>query len=520
MRCTVPARNFLVLVALICAFSAGAAPCHGQSAKSSADQKTDLETVAKLLQQLQTEVQALHSEVNDLKAQQASATAESEQLRKQLEAATSRLAAMDASAKPPAETAAATTAVEERVSRLEENQQLTDSRLAEHSQSKVESSSKYRLRLSGMAVLNFFGNRGNVDNSDFPQLAVAPDLLSSKSTFGGSIRQSQIGLQAFGPTVAGAHTSADVELDFAGGFPDVPNGASFGLMRLRTGTVRFDWERTSVIAGQDALFFSPLNPTSISTLATPALAYSGNLWGWTPQVRVEHKFTLSDSSSFSVQGGILDALSGDKPFSMYYRSQSWAESSGQPGYAARVAWSRSMREDQVLSFGAGGYYDRQRWGFGRSLDAWAATLDARIPLGSKVEFTGQFYRGRAIGGFGAGLGQTAVWSGSLINPATDVYGLDSMGGWTQLKYRLNPKLQFNAAFGIDNPFAGELRDGRGNTTYYSFPLSKNEGGFVNFIYQPRSNIVFSMEFRRIKTFTLDSTANTANVSNVSVGYIF
>ncbi len=520
MRCAVPARNFLGLVVLVCAFSAGAAPCRSQSTEPADNHKMDLETVAKLLQQLRTEVQALHSEVDDLKAQQASAKAESEQLRKQLDVANSRLAVSDPSTKPSEEAANATTAVEERVSRLEENQQLTDSRLAEQSQSKVESSSKYRVRLSGMAVLNFFENRGNVDNSDFPQLAVGPNLLSSKSTFGGSLRQSQIGIQAFGPLVAGAHTSADVELDFAGGFPDVPNGASFGLMRLRTGTVRFDWERTSVIAGQDALFFSPLSPTSIATLATPALAYSGNLWGWTPQVRVEHRFRLSDSSSFSVQGAILDALSGDTPFSMYYRSQSWAERSGQPGYAARVAWSRNIREDQVLSFGAGGYYDRQGWGLGRSVDAWAATLDARIPLGSKAEFTGQFYRGRAIGGFGAGLGQTAIWNGSLINPATGVYGLDSMGGWSQLKYRVNPKLQFNAAFGIDNPFARELRDDGGNTTYYPFPLSKNESGFVNFIYQPRSNIVFSVEFRRIKTFTLDSTAKTANVSNVSVGYIF
>jgi hypothetical protein len=52
------------------------------------------------------------------------------------------------------------------------------------------------------------------------------------------------------------------------------------------------------------------------------------------------------------------------------------------------------------------------------------------------------------------------------------------------------------------------------------PLSKNESGFVNFIYQPRSDIVFSMEYRRIKTFTLDSNANVANVTSFSVGYIF
>ena len=47
-----------------------------------------------------------------------------------------------------------------------------------------------------------------------------------------------------------------------------------GLVRLRTGTFRMDWADTSVIAGQDTLFFAPLAPTSIATLAVPALSYS------------------------------------------------------------------------------------------------------------------------------------------------------------------------------------------------------------------------------------------------------
>jgi hypothetical protein len=154
------------------------------------------------------------------------------------------------------------------------------------------------------------------------------------------------------------------------------------------------------------------------------------------------------------------------------------------------------------------------------VDGWAGTLDAKIPLGSKFEITSQFYRGQAIGGFGAGIGQTAAWNGSLLNPLTLVYGVDSVGGWAQLKYNTTSKLQFNAALGIDNPFANELREYGGNRTYYLQPLSKNESALVNFIYQPRSDIVFSMEFRRLKTFTLDSNSNTANVSSFSLGYIF
>jgi len=363
-----------------------------------------------------------------------------------------------------------------------------------------------------------------VDNVDFPQLAEQPGILASSGSFGAALRQSQIGVQAFGPTIGGARTSADIQFDFAGGFPETPNGVAFGVMRLRTGTVRFDWANTSVVAGQDSLFFAPLSPTSIATVAMPALGYSGNLWGWTPQVRLEHRFTVSESSSVVLQGGILDSLSGDTPLSGNYRYPSWGESSGQPAYAARVAWLRNVN-GQKLTLGAGGYYGRQEWGYSRGVDSWAGTVDASVPLGKWLEFSGEFYRGRSIGGrsiggLGGAIGQSGIWSGSLLDPATQVYGLDALGGWAQLKYKATTKLQFNAAFGQDNPYAGDLRENGGNTTYYPVPLSKNQSGLVNFIYQPRSDIVFSLEYRRLKTFTLDHGANSANLFNVSVGYIF
>ena len=51
--------------------------------------------------------------------------------------------------------------------------------------------------------------------------------------------------------------------DFAGGFPATNNGVDFGLVRMQTASVRLDWQHTSVIAGQDSLFISPLSPAAI-----------------------------------------------------------------------------------------------------------------------------------------------------------------------------------------------------------------------------------------------------------------
>jgi hypothetical protein len=488
-------------------------------------QNVDLATVSTLVHQLQSQVQELSGQVRSLKAQQESERAESKELRKELDAAKVELAAMSnqLTGDPVAQTsftgAVPQDSLEERVAKLEEIQQLDDQKITEQSQTKIESSSKYRIRLSGIVLFNMYANRGAVDNQDFPELATPQNAFLSSGSFGASLRQSQIGLEGFGPTIAGARTSAEVQFDFAGGFSDAPNGVTFGAMRLRTGTVRFDWENTSVIVGQDSLFLAPLSPTSIATLAIPAFAYAGNLWSWTPQLRVEHHFTVSDHSSLLWQGGILDALSGETPPSQYYRYPTWGENSGQPAYATRFAWTESVNGQNIVA-GVGGYYDRQNWGLGRTIDAWAGTADLTMPLGRRFEFTGQFYRGRATGGLGGGIAQSVLWVGPFTDPTTEVYGLDSIGGWAQLKYKATSKLQFNGAFGQDNPFASEMRENGGSQPYYPSPLSKNQSVMGNFLYQPKSDIVLSLEYRRLKTYTLDSTANSANIINMSVGYIF
>jgi uncharacterized coiled-coil protein SlyX len=515
--------------------TAKAAPTN-QAAADSAD---PLRTLNESIRQLQAQVQALTSKLTDLEAAEQSSHEDAKELRRELALTQSQLAASanapnptSASSDPqpadgqgsPQSSSAPPTAPEQmttdqRLAKLEENQQFIDAKVNEQHQDKVESGSKYRVRLSGMVLLNMFDNRGSVDSVDVPEIALEPDSLSSPGTFGGTLRQSQIGIEAFGPDIFGAHTSANIKFHFAGGFPETPNGVATGLVRLRTGTIRFDWANTSVVAGQDYLFFAPLAPTSLASMAVPALSYAGNLWAWTPQVRVEHRVALSESSTLTLEGGILDSFSGDIPYSTTERYPSWGEESGQPAYAARVALSRrAFGED--ITLGAGGYYGRQYWGSDRNVDGWAGMADLTLPLGKYFDLTGEFYRGRALGGLGGGIGQDVVMSGSLLDPATVVRGLDSMGGWVQLKYKATPKLQFNAALGDDNPFASQLRQYSSTPSYYGVLLSRNLSPFVNFIYQLRSDVMFSVEYRHLKTFELDDDAYSANHINISLGYIF
>jgi hypothetical protein len=525
---------------------------HGQDASRAAPSSSpaserealpEIRVLADLIRDLQAQVQTLNSQLSELRTEEQSTSEEARDLRRELDLAKGRIpstpnAALESTSvssapsvsqsypppsRPVSPGAPASTqdqAVPNSSSRSDEDQQLIEGKLNDLYQTKVESGSKYRLRLSGLVLLNMFDNHGTVDNQDYPAVAdpgILP-LFEVPSTFGGTLRQSQIKLQAFGPDIAGARTSADVEFDFAGGFPPTPNGAAMGVVRLRTGTIRLDWANTSIVAGQDHLFFAPLAPTSLATLAVPALSYSGNLWAWTPQVRVEHRFVLSDTSNVSVQAGILDSLSGDYPADPYIRFPTWGEMSGQPAYASRISLSQRVF-GQNLTVGFGGYYGRQNWGFGRIVNGWAGTTDVTLPLGKLFEFTGEFYRGKAVAGFGGGIGQSALFTGSFIDPATTIKGLDSMGGWAQLKFKPRTNFEINGAIGIDNPFAHELRSFTANPIYLG-AYTRNMSPLVNFIYQVRSDILFSTEFRRLQTTVLDFGTNKANIINLSLGYIF
>ena len=405
------------------------------------------------------------------------------------------------------------------VQKLEEDQELLSAKVDEQYQTKVESASKYRIRLSGTVLVNMFDNTGTVDNIDFPAIAVDSPTYT-KGSIGGTLRQSLVGVEVFGPEIKGGKVGGDLQFDFAGGFPNAPDGVTLGLPRLRTGTVHLMWPKTTMVAGQDAPFFSPLSPSSIASIALPALAYSGNLWTWIPQIRLEHRFDLTKESNILLQGGLLDPLTGELPPYQYGRVPQAGEGSRRPASAARVAWTRRIFGHE-LTVGTSGYYSRQNWNFRRYVDAWAAASDWIVPFGNRLEFSGEFYRGRAIGGLGGGIGRSVMFSGASVDPRARVKGLDSTGGWAQMKFRQNDKLEWNAAYGQDSVPAKDVRlFPFVQQSYYGSSVTRNQSGFLNFIYRPRSDVLLSLEYRRIQTRSVPATTDQANQINLSMGVLF
>jgi len=458
------------------------------------------------MQRLQQQVEKLTSSLQSMRSEVEACRDEIHSLRTELEIAKSAAQSDSPADSDPAHA----------IADLREEQSVTDSRVATLYQSKVESGSKYRVRLSGLALFNTYMNRGTVNTTSVPNLALPTPDGQPGGSIGGTFRQTLFTLQAFGPEVGGASTSAAVQFDFYGGFTRTLDGYVLGLARLRTADIAFDWKKWSLHFMQDKPFISPLSPTTLAAIGTPEFAYSGDLWTWTPQIVAERTWQLSERVKPHLQFGLLDPLDGELPASFYLRQAEAGELSRTPAFAARQSWDFPIGT-QVASVGYGGYFARQDYGYSRIVDAWAATLDWNLPFGQRWALSGELHRGRALGGMWGAIGASVVYNAPENSSYASVIPVNTVGGWSQLKFKPAEKWELNTAFGEENPFAADLLQ-NGDATYQ--PVLRNWTTMVNVIDHPRSNLLLSVEYRHLNTVLFGGQTRTAEHINLGVGVAF
>ena len=236
---------------------------YGQNTAPQPVQSADAMTTA--VHELQEEVRELRNAVVELRSEAGQYRAETEQLRRQLDATRSSGGAPSvapdtaaaAESLNPTQPAPGEGRLEDRWLTLEESSQLLNSKIDDQYQTKIESASKYRMRLSGIVLLNVFGNHGSVDNQDFPTWAIPASANLPTMALGASLRQSEIGLEVSVRRLAGAKTSGNLQVDFSGGFTDTPGGVNFGLVRMRIASLRMDWTEYVGRSGSGQCFYFP-----------------------------------------------------------------------------------------------------------------------------------------------------------------------------------------------------------------------------------------------------------------------
>jgi uncharacterized coiled-coil protein SlyX len=412
---------------------------------------------------------------------------------------------------------------------IREHQAIEESQIATHEQTKVESDSRYPIRVTGLLLLNGFVNTGAVDMAATPTVAVP----GSGST-GATVRQTVLGIDARGPHLFGASSFADLKVDFADNPDRYSSTASYPsyynpnstLLRLRTAYAGLQWRRTQAFFSLDRPIVSPETPTSLTAIAEPALAWSGDLWTWNPQAGVTTDLGRTGSHGVQLQAALIDA--GDAPLTPAAAPSGTAttipptssERSFRPSVEARVALFGPGRDDGRSHIGLGGYFGPHVSSLGRSFDSWAGTLDTRLSLFAGLQLTGSFYRGLGLGGLGGGAYKDFAFRPDPETGGFYFRALDDVGGWAQMKEKLNERLEFNAAYGMDNVFAGEMRHYivYGGTIFQN--LTINRTFTSNVIYAPSAYLLFSVEYRHLESSPIVGLSAQSNIIGLGAGYKF
>ena len=519
--------NFRLSRRLLCALLLVGPATHAQSepAPPGSENRSELaakiDVLTKSLQQTQTDLVESRAEIQQLRAALQEVLSRMDKL-----AATPPSAAAgepaSAAGVQPGGTAPKPDEARAGAQVSQDDWEILNARVEEQRQTKVESASKFRLKLSGIALFNAFSNWGRTNNVDVPGIAVHPAPGYSSNSVGASVRQSIFGLTGYGPEILGARTSGDLQVDFFGGLPSGYSATSSGVAELRLARMRFDWRNTSVVAGLDYPFFSPNLPTTYMSVAVPGFAEAGNLWTWTPTVRVEHQFDGA-LSPFKVEAGFLDPPSNaNYSTETNLRSPSPAESSRQPTYALRVS-ANAKSEDRLATVGVSGVYSPQRFLGRYAVAGWGGIADWKMVFVPHTELSGQFFTGRGLDGFGAlpvigSMPQTAMQYATVTAPVLASLGV--IGGWSQFKIKINARNEFNVAAGTGGRNSAGLRAAVAQNAFLATMSARNQMFFVNYIFRPRSDLLFSTEYRRLRTYGVTGSPAAAGQLGVALGFLF
>jgi hypothetical protein len=460
-------RNSLLLApALLGVLWAQEKPAGGQ---------VDLQLILNRLDALEQENQKLIQEIHSLR----------EALIESRAASNSAPAATQAA--PQASQAVPQASLEDRVA-------VAEQRIREQAQTKVESANKFPLKLTGMLLFNAFMNSGSPDNV---QSAVYQDLLSGPNRSGATLRQTLLGLQFDGPTVAGAKVRGDLMMDFFSGY-SAP-GASW--LRIRRGTMSLDWGNRSFVVGQDKPLIAPREPHSLAEVGVPPLADAGNLWTWLPQARYEERIHLGTSDGINAQVALLQTNESYAHLDEEYVS---SLEKSRPAFEGRLAYWHKWSDTSRMELGAG-FHKSTSHVLGTSVGSRLVSLDWLIIPTPKLQISGTYFGGQNFAGIG-GLPQSF-----RIDNDISAFPVHGSGGWLEFSSPLTERLTLNLFGGRQDNRARDLLDG---------DVARNISYAGNLIYRLGPNVLVSMEALQKRTRLLPGADQIHNRYDLALGYSF
>lgn len=392
-----------------------------------------------------------------------------------------------AAASPQPSSAPAKASVSERLD-------VQESRTAELAQSKVETSQRMPISLTGMLLFNAFDNGKYSGTGQDP---TAAGFTRGAASSGASLRQTVIGLKFNGPDLpGGGKASGSVYMDFFAG-----TGAPFNnLFHLRIATIDLAWKNTTISVGQDKPLISPREPSSLAQVGLSPLTGAGNLWDWQPQIRIEQRFNFGESSGLRAQGSVYEtseSYPGTLP-----AAYSGTLERARPGYEGRLEFFHQSGKRRIEI--APGFHLSTTHVAGESVASQIVSLDWLVRPLPLVEFDGEFFHGQNFAGLGARQGFN-------ILPSDEVVPVHSQGEWGQITFFPSSRLSLHV-------YAGEQQDRPSDLAPGS--VDRNFVYAGNLMYKLAPNVLAAFEASQARTQYPGSVVRLNNHYDLALAYLF
>jgi hypothetical protein len=377
---------------------------------------------------------------------------------------------------------------------LAERIDVQEARTAELAQTKVESSQRMPVSLTGMLLFNAFANGKNGGLEEPVVASQTPGAATSGATF----RQTVLGLKFNGPELpGGGKATGSFYMDFWGG----SFAANNNLFRIRLATIDLAWKNTTVTVGQDKPIVAPREPTSLAQVGLAPLTGAGNLWDWQPTARIEQRLPLTENSGLRAQAGV-------------YQTGEVYPGTSPAAFAGTLERARPSYQGRFLFYTGGekrrfeiapGFSFSQSHVAGGSAASRLGTLDWLARPCGWIEFTGAFFHGDNAAGLG-GLRQgfTVLSNGAVVPVHVN-------GGWGQLSLIATPRLSFHLFGG------GEFDNGM---SLPSNAISRNLSYAGNVMYKLAPNVLAALEISQLRTTSVSSGVRLNNHYDLALAYLF
>ena len=355
--------------------------------------------------------------------------------------------------------------------RLQEQVEVQGQQVKDQAQTKVASSQRFSISLTGMFLFDSYLFTGQTN----PSLISGSDTYAiNGSSAGATLRQSIIGFDFGGPPLpGGGQMHGSLSMDFYAQASNSQTGHD-DIFRIRRGVVSFDWKNRSVIVGQDKSLIAPLQPTSFAWVGIPPLSGAGNLWLWRPQIRYEERIPLSSSTQATLQAGLLET---DEYYSQPYLPANIYVQPARPAIQARFQLQHNWSDETRIAVGLGAHASETHL-LGQSIPSRLVSLDAFYKPLQKLEISGTLFYGENFANLGGEPPGVTVENNGTVIP------IHGAGGWVQVALPVTNRLTFHV-------YAGRQANDTHDLNQYEIFRTLTYAG--NILYRLSPNVIIGFE---------------------------